>query len=42
MVAKIYIGVEGGSRDLTLKFYNKDGPKILALIKHFLTALMQN
>jgi hypothetical protein len=39
MVAKIYLGVEGGARDLTLKCYGKDGPKILVLIKHFLTAL---
>jgi len=43
MVAKIYLRVECGARDLTLKCYDKDGPKILALIiKHFLTALMQN
>jgi len=42
MVAKIYLGVEGGARDLTLKCYDTDVPKILALIKHFLTALMQN
>jgi hypothetical protein len=42
MVANIYLGVEGGARDLTLKCYDKDGPKILALIKHFLTALNQN
>jgi hypothetical protein len=25
MVAKIYLGVEGGARDLTLKCYDKDG-----------------
>jgi hypothetical protein len=42
MVAKIYLGVDGGAKDLTLKCYDKDRPKILALIKHFLTALMQN
>jgi hypothetical protein len=42
MVAKIYLWVEGGAKDLTLKCYDKDGPKILALIKHFLTTLMQN
>jgi transcriptional regulatory protein LevR len=41
MVTKIYLGVEGGARDLTLKCYDKDGPKILALIKHSLTALLQ-
>jgi len=42
MVAIIYLGVEGGARDLTLKCYDKDGPKILPLTKHFLTALIQN
>jgi hypothetical protein len=43
MVAKIYLGVGmAATRDLTLKCYDKDGPKILALIRYFLTALMQN